>query len=247
MRWRLVDFEYWTAAMNMGIDEAVCEGVGKGTSPPTIRFYGWRPSAVSIGCFQSLAEEVDYHECLKLGIDVVRRRTGGGAVYHDEEGEITYSVIAPEKLMPRDIDAAYREVCGWIIKALDILAVEARFSPVNDIMVGGKKISGSAQTRRGGVFLQHGTLLLDLDAATMFKVLKVSKAKAGKEGVSPRTRVTSLREFGITYREQILVPLRDSFTRDKDWEEGTWSDEELHRASQLADKRYSSQEWTFSR
>ena len=77
------------AFMNMALDEAVSEFVAGGISPPTIRFYTWTPSAVSIGYFQSLHDEVDVSRCMQQGIDIVRRRTGGGAVYHDRAGEIT--------------------------------------------------------------------------------------------------------------------------------------------------------------
>lgn len=248
MRWRFVDFEHWSAAMNMGIDEAVSEGVKKGTSPPTIRFYGWKPSAVSIGCFQSLKVEVDYRNCVRYGVDVVRRRTGGGAVYHDEAGEITYSVICPEELVPLDINAAYRQVCGRIVDAMDLLGVKAMFSPVNDVLVNGKKISGSAQTRRADVFLQHGTLLWNVDRKRMFKLLKVAPEKLeGKEAVRPEDRVTSVREVSHASKEELLKAMKTAFLKGRTWEEGSWRDDEIVRAKALAEQRYSSYEWNFSR
>jgi lipoate---protein ligase len=247
MRWRFVDFEYWSAAMNMGIDEAVSEGVMKGTSPPTIRFYGWKPSAVSIGCFQSLKEEVDYRNCVRYGVDVVRRRTGGGAVYHDEEGEITYSVICPEELMPLDINAAYRQVCGRIVDALDLLGIKAMFSPVNDVLVDGRKISGSAQSRRAEVFLQHGTLLLNVDRKRMFKLLRVAPQKLeGKAAKRPEDRVISLREVSHASRDEVLKAMKTAFLKGRICEEGSWRDDEIVRARALAEQRYSSHEWNFS-
>jgi len=247
MRWRFVDFEYWSAAMNMGIDEAVSEGVMKGTSPPTIRFYGWKPSAVSIGCFQSLKEEVDYRNCVRYGVDVVRRRTGGGAVYHDEEGEITYSVICPEELMPLDINAAYRQVCGRIVDALDLLGIKAIFSPVNDVLVDGRKISGSAQSRRAEVFLQHGTLLLNVDRKRMFKLLRVAPQKLeGKAAKRPEDRVISLREVSHASRDEVLKAMKTAFLKGRICEEGSWRDDEIVRARALAEQRYSSHEWNFS-
>ncbi|MEM0449605.1 MAG: biotin/lipoate A/B protein ligase family protein [Methanomassiliicoccales archaeon] len=248
MRWRFVDFEYWSAAMNMGIDEAVCEGVMKGTSPPTIRLYGWKPSAVSIGAFQSMNQEVDYRTCVLLGIDVVRRRTGGGAVYHDQHGEITYSVICPEELMPLDINAAYREVCGRIVDALAILGVKGVFAPVNDVLVDGRKISGSAQTRRNGVFLQHGTILLSVDRKTMFRVLKVPSQKLeGRKLASPEDRIISLKEVCHASKEEVLNAMKTSFLKGRTWDEGTWRDDELVRAKVLAEQRYASRDWNFSR
>jgi lipoate-protein ligase A len=243
-----VDFEHWSAAMSMGLDEAVSEGVSRGTSPPTVRLYGWRPSAVSIGCFQSIGEEVDYPACLRAGVDVVRRRTGGGAVYHDENGEVTYSVICPEDLMPLDLDASYRDVCGRIVDALGLLGVKAAFAPVNDVLVGGKKISGSAQTRRAGVFLQHGTLLLKLDRGRMFRFLKVREQKLEDKGIiEPGERVVALDEISSASKEEVLTALKTAFLKGRTWEAGSWKDDELTRARQLAEQRYSSREWNFSR
>lgn len=248
MRWRFVDFEYWSAAMNMGIDEAVCEGVKKGTSPPTIRLYGWKPSAVSIGAFQSMNEEVDYRNCVRLGVDVVRRRTGGGAVYHDQQGEVTYSVICPEDLVPVDINAAYREVCGRIVDALALLGVKGVFAPVNDVLVDGKKISGSAQSRRADIFLQHGTLLLSVDRKRMFKLLRVPPQKVqDKRLASPEERITSLREVSHASREEALKAMRAAFLKGRTWDEGSWRDDEIARARVLAEQRYASREWNFSR
>ncbi|MCU0861182.1 MAG: lipoate--protein ligase family protein [Methanomassiliicoccales archaeon] len=248
MRWRFVDFEYWSAAMNMGIDEAVCEGVKKGTSPPTIRLYGWKPSAVSIGAFQSMNEEVDYRNCVRLGVDVVRRRTGGGAVYHDQLGEVTYSVICPEDLVPVDINAAYREVCGRIVDALALLGVKGVFAPVNDVLVDGKKISGSAQSRRADIFLQHGTLLLSVDKKRMFKLLKVPPQKVqDKRLASPEERITSLREVSHASREEALKAMKTAFLKGRTWDEGSWRDDEIARARVLAEQRYASRDWNFSR
>jgi lipoate-protein ligase A len=248
MRWRFVDFESWSAAMNMGIDEAVCEGVNKGTSPPTIRLYGWKPSAVSIGCFQSMNEEVDYRNCVRYGVDVVRRRTGGGAVYHDEKGEITYSVICPEDLVPMDINAAYRDVCGRIVDTLALLGVKANFAPVNDVLVEGKKISGSAQTRRADVFLQHGTLLLSVDRKRMFKLLRVPPQKMeDKKLGKPEDRITSLRDVSHASREEALKAMKTAFLKGRTWDEGSWRDDEVARARVLAEQRYASREWNFSR
>ena len=100
-KWRVIQLQSHNAFMNMAIDEAVSESVAKGQYP-TIRFYKWLPSAVSVGYFQSLKDEVNIQNCKELGIDIIRRRTGGGAVYHSNRGEITYSVIGPTKLFPKN-------------------------------------------------------------------------------------------------------------------------------------------------
>jgi lipoate-protein ligase A len=207
--WRLIPFQVNSAALNMAIDESISEGIAQGSSPPTIRFYGWSPSAVTIGCFQSMDREVDTARCQELGVHFVRRRTGGGAVYHDERGEITYSIIAPEDWMGEDILFSYREICGKIVEALDRLGIPSEFQPINDILVHGKKISGSAQTRRNGVFLQHGTLLYRIDPSTMFSVLRVSPEKNADKALDKvEERVTSVSSHRSISRDRVLEEMR---------------------------------------
>lgn len=244
MKWRLVEMEQHDAAMNMAIDESVSEAVAKGTSLPTIRFYTWRPSAVSIGYFQSLADEVDLEKCREAGVDWVRRRTGGGAVYHDELGEITYSVIAPEGLFPRGILDSYHLICGWVVNALDDIGLEAEFKPINDIIVDGKKVSGNAQTRRGGVLLQHGTILHKVDVRKMFSLLKVGGEKISDKMIaSVEERVTSVEKQCDATREDLYKALKSAFMAGKDFESGRWTEAELARAKVLAGERYKSDAW----
>jgi len=186
------------APTQMAIDEAIAMNRLVEDNPNTIRLYRWRPSAVSIGYFQSLEKEVNLETCRELGVDVIRRITGGGAVFHDYDGEITYSLVAPETdpKMPRDILASYQVICGAIIDGLKKLGVDAEFKPINDIAAGGKKISGNAQTRRHGVVLQHGTVLVDSDIPTMFRVLRVSDAKISDKMIKAvEERVTNVRRY----------------------------------------------------
>ena len=147
---RFIDLETHSAFQNMAIDEAVMQAIRDEIAPPTLRLYRWRPSAVSIGTFQGMKEEVDLDYCKKNGIDYIRRITGGGAVYHDYEGEITYSIILPKdhSLAKQDILESYKLLCGGIVEALNIMNIDAEFKPINDIVASGKKISGNAQTRR---------------------------------------------------------------------------------------------------
>ncbi len=248
MRWRVIPLGVYDAYTNMALDQSIMEGVGRGESPPTIRFYRWRPSAVSIGYFQSLEEEVDLEECSRHGVDWVRRITGGGAVYHDYRGEVTYSVIAPEELFPRDIRESYRLVCGWIIAGLRALGIEGSFHPINDVLVDGKKISGNAQTRRGGVFLQHGTVLYDLNLRRMFTLLKVSKEKLSDKAIKKaEERVTCVRRYSEAGIEELYKALLQGFTEDKDWGLGDLGKEELRHTRELVRRRYSTREWNMWR
>ncbi|PIY60127.1 lipoate--protein ligase family protein [Candidatus Woesearchaeota archaeon CG_4_10_14_0_8_um_filter_47_5] len=174
---RLLPDQESTAAMNMALDEALLESVSAKKSLPTLRFYTWKPCAVSVGYFQSMDEEVNIPFCRKHNIDAVRRMTGGGAVFHDKE--ITYSLIfrEDENLVSKNILASYEKICSGIVVGLRQFGINARFAPLNDILVGTKKISGNAQTRRMGCVLQHGTILLDVDHERMFSALRIPDEK----------------------------------------------------------------------
>ncbi len=245
-RWRVLRYEKAHAAYNMALDEAIAEAVAFRVAGPTMRFYGWEPAAVSIGRFQKLDEVVDLEECERLGVEVVRRSTGGGAVFHDQE--ITYSVICPEDLMPADINAAYQEIGGWIVNALKLIGIEGSFEPINDVLVKGKKISGSAQSRRKGVFMQHGTLIYDLDRVKMFSVLKVPQDKLDSRSISdPAERVTSVREQRKVPWEYVAAGMANAFIMNREWYAGDITTDELARAEVIAKLRYANRDWTFER
>lgn len=209
MKFRYLTTGFHTAAENMAIDDAVLGEVAAGTSLPTLRLYGWKPAAISIGYFQSLDDEVDLVACKKFGVDYVRRITGGGAVFH--EHEITYSIHIPEKLaiVPNGILESYKVICDGVIRGLSKIGVSAIFAPINDLIVmkngAPRKISGNAQTRKKGVILQHGTILLKVNVDKMFSLLKVPDEKLkGKLIDDVKQRVTSLSDFvgrDVTYEE----------------------------------------------
>ncbi len=241
---RLIPYRHFDAYTNMALDETIMESVRAGRSAPTVRLYGWTPSAISIGYFQGLHYEVNLAACRAAGVDVVRRLTGGGAVYHDTAGEVTYSLIAPERLYPRDILASYRIICGHVVEALRELGLEAEFQPINDIAVGGRKISGNAQTRRGGVLLQHGTVLYRVDVETMFSLLTVSEVKVSDKVIqSVKKRVTSLAEYTPAPREALIAALERAFSRGQAVERGDYTPAELARAAELAETKYRTEAW----
>ena len=215
--WRLLKFETNNAYINMAIDEAILNARIKGLVPNTLRFYRWNPSAVSIGKFQNIGNEVHLENCLKHGVDVVRRITGGGTVYHDAEGEITYSVVADKaSLNAEDITEVYARIYAGIVEALKILGLKADFNEGNpracpNLTVNGKKISGSAQCHKSSVVLQHGTLLVDVDLEKMFTFLKVPWAKTCMEVVCiARNKITSIkaelgRDVSLETVQQALI------------------------------------------
>jgi lipoate-protein ligase A len=196
--WRLLSLEINNAFMNMAIDEAILIARIAGRVPNTLRLYRWQPSAVSIGKNQNPDGEVYLDSCKQLGVDIVRRVSGGGAVYHDYEGEVTYSINAKiETLGASDITVGYAKVYEAIKDALRILGITADFSTGDakncpNMTVGGKKISGSSQIITRGVVLQHGTLLRSVDLPKMFQVLRLKNASCTQAADIGRRKITSI-------------------------------------------------------
>ncbi|NHJ14320.1 MAG: lipoate--protein ligase family protein [Candidatus Thorarchaeota archaeon] len=251
---RFIDLEEHTAYENMAIDEAIMLSMKDGKVPPTLRLYRWNPSAVSIGTFQGLRDEVDVDFCRKHGIDFIRRITGGGAVYHDYHGEITYSIILPKghHLVPEDIIESYGILCEGIILGLESLGIEAEFKPINDIVVHGTKVSGNAQTRRLGCVLQHGTTLLNLDARLMFAILKVPEEKISDKMIEDvKDRVTSISDIAgrAVSISELQAALIHGFSRalDINLRPGTLTEGEEKDASRLAREKYATEKWNFKR
>lgn len=247
---RLIDTGYKDAFTNMAVDEAIMTMVSKGKVKPTLRFFGWKPSAISIGYFQSLDKEVDLEKCRELGVDYVRRITGGGAVFHD--AEITYSFHIPEKDVPKDIMESYDLICGAIIKGLQSIGIDARYAPLNDIVVNKKKISGNAQTRRMGVCLQHGTILIDVDVEKMFSILKVPDEKIKDKMIANvKERVTSInKETGMkTEYNDLAIALRKGFEEQFKikFSEEKLTDEEIELAEFIKKEKFGTREWNHKR
>ncbi len=246
--WRILPFETRDAYANMAVDEGVSEAVAAGESAPTLRLYRWKPSAVSVGYFQSLRDEVDVEACKDADVDYVRRRTGGGAVYHDYEGEVTYSVIAPLDEYPDDLTESYREICGRVQEALGSLGIESEFAPVNDIVADGRKVSGNAQTRRKGVLLQHGTVLQRVEPEKMFTYLRPDVDKVSDKVVeNVHERVTSVEELVGASMDETREALRNAFTEGRETYEGELSERELERVEELVEDRYVSDDWNLMR
>src|SRR5271157_1749194 len=167
--WRLLPLETNNAFMNMAVDEAILEARVAGEVPNTLRFYRWKPSCVSVGKNQNPEGEIYLDACRQLGVDVVRRISGGGTVYHDYEGEVTYGVVAKTSdLGTADITTVYAKIYEAMQAAFGFLGIAADFSSGDarncpNMTVKGKKISGSSQAITRGVVLQHGTVLRSVD------------------------------------------------------------------------------------
>ncbi len=254
--WRVLKLETCDAHTNMAIDEAILTARTKNLIPNTIRFYCWKPSAISIGKFQNIENEAHLDNCTKYGVDIVRRITGGGAVYHDAEGEITYSIVASKRdLKTEDIAHVYRKIYSGIAEALEILGIDTDFSGGNaktcpNLTVKGKKISGSAQSHKRGVVLQHGTLLIDVDLKKMFTFLRVPWAKTCVEIVNvAKQKITSIHKEieKACSKKDVEQALIQSFQRALKIElvNGELTPYESELAERLYREKYSTTEWNF--
>jgi lipoate-protein ligase A len=251
--WRFLDMRVADAYTNMAVDEALSYAMGEGKAPNTLRFYRWNPSAVTLGYFQSVEDEVDLEACKKFGIDVNRRISGGGAVLNSSYGEITYSIVAPEDdpRISTDVTESYRYLCHGIVEGLALLGIEAQFKPINDIIVGSRKISGNAQIRRYGAVLHHGTILVDFNAREMFSVLKISEEKISDKMIEQaEERVTTIRrELGreVSF-EEVRAAMEDGFGKALGVTllPGELSEYERELVEKFREK-YASREWIFRR
>ena len=251
-KWRLLETKDETAFTNMAIDRAVLVTSSKGLVPPTVWFFSWKPSAISIGYFQSLEEEVDLDMCKKLGVDYIRRITGGGSVFH--ESELTYSIVIPESHLqiPKNIIASYARICGALIIGLKQLGIKSKYVPINDIIIDGKKISGNAQTRKMRTVLQHGTILIDVDIEKMFSLLKVPDEKIKDKFIANvKDRVTSIRHVlgeEITFYD-VAEAMKKGFEEEFNVElvEGSLTPEELELTRKFEEECFSTKEWNHRR
>jgi lipoate-protein ligase A len=194
--WRLLDTPPMSAARNMALDQVVLRARSEDRVPNTLRFMQVRPRAVLVGFHQSVEQEVRLEYCKRNGIEINRRITGGGALFFDES-QIGWEIYASRDTpgIPRKVEALYRKMCEGAVFGLERLGIKARFRPKNDIEVGRRKISGTGGTFEGDAFLFQGTLLVDFDAGTMLRALRIPIEKLkDKEVRAVKRRVTWLSE-----------------------------------------------------
>ena len=254
--WRYLSLQTNNAAMNMAIDEAILTARVAEKVPNTLRFYRWSPSTVSIGRNQTPENEVYLDACKQQGIDVVRRCSGGGTVYHDFEGEVTYSVNAKTAdFGTGDITVVYFKIYEAITDALRILGVPADFSSGDakncpNLTVKGKKISGSSQNITRGVVLQHGTILRSVDIDKMFTLLKLKNASCTQAADIAKRKITSIQnELGhAVMPETVANALSQGFKAilKIQLQEGELTPFELELAQKLYKEKYATKEWNFS-
>ncbi|MFX1315075.1 MAG: biotin/lipoate A/B protein ligase family protein [Promethearchaeota archaeon] len=251
--WRFLPLEIKDGLWNMALDEAILKAVIERKSPNTLRFYRWNPSTASIGRNQSLSAEIDMKFTEEKGFNVVRRITGGGAVFHDKDGEITYSIVCPikflEGLNANKIIDQFEIITQGITVGLNIYGLMAEKGVIHcpALFYNGKKFSGNAQVRKKGYILQHGTILLEINPDLMYSVLKapynLSKSKMVQ---SVYAKCVGIKNYMNNYDEsEFLMALKLGFekTLKINLKERNLSNYELELAEELAKKKYSNEKW----
>jgi lipoyl(octanoyl) transferase len=273
--WRFIDSGNCSPSYNMALDEALLDWHSEGKIPPTIRFYGWDPATLSVGYFQKVEKEINLDAVKEHGLGFVRRPTGGRGVLH--EHELTYSVIVSEEHpeMPKTVTEAYRVISEGILKGFQGLGLEAYFAVPRtaeereglknprsavcfdapswyELVVEGRKVAGSAQTRQKGVILQHGSILLDLDEDKLFSLFNYPSDRV-KERMQRAFKSKAVAMNEISTQTVTMDMAKEAFK--KGFEEGLnihlepyeLSDEETQYVVGLAESRYESDDWNFKR
>ncbi|MBD7935888.1 MULTISPECIES: lipoate--protein ligase family protein [Cytobacillus] len=273
--WRFIHSGMGSPSFNMALDEALLDWNSEGKIPPVIRFYGWNPATLSIGYFQKVDKEINLEAVKENGLGFVRRPTGGRGVLH--EHELTYSVIVPEEhpQMPKTVTEAYRVISEGVLRGFQQLGLEAYFAVPRskeekemlknprssvcfdapswyELVVEGRKVAGSAQTRQKGVILQHGSILLDLDEDKLFSLFNYSsdrvRERMQRAFSSKAVAINELTDRTITYGDAV-VAFKKGFEEGLDiiLEPYELNAEEMAYVEKLAKERYENDEWTFKR
>lgn len=267
--WYFLDSGSGTPAYNMALDEALLNWHSEGKIPPTLRFYTWNPSALSLGYFQKMSKiNLDGVRRHRLGL--IRRLTGGRAVLHD--GELTYSVVVSEAHpnMPKSVTEAYRVISEGVLQGFRELGLNADFAVPDpkmnqtqsavcfdepswyELVVDGRKAAGSAQTRQKGVILQHGAIPLDTDEDKLFDLFVYPNREArdrAQQGFSSKAAaINRLRDQPVTVDDSKRA-FQTGFEQGLDMEliPFSLSEEQQAEVWGIAEERYSNDDWTFAR
>ncbi len=256
--WRLIKDDPRDGPTQMALEE-VAARTALEDDLRTVRVYSWEPSTLSMGYRQD-AETVDWEWCDRNGVDVTRRQTGGGGIYHDSVADISYTIVAPAEEVPGDLMDCYALFCEPILEAFSRMGVDATFAsterdaiyqpscylrdihPAHDIVADGAKISGNAQYRQRDVVIQHGSISYDLEPERHVGVFDTDL-----EAATFTDRVTSIREQAGIDREEAVETLAESLGDWCDAEEGAWRDDELEAAEDLAARKFGSDAWVRDR
>lgn len=236
--WRIVPETPLSPGVNVALDDVL--------APPTVRFWKWTHPALIIGRSQSLANEIDVVAARDLGLTLVRRSTGGGTMFIEPEGAITYSLLLPDAaLAGMSIRQSY-EVCdSWVVAALHELGICCHYVPINDIACEEGKIAGAAQARRRGMVVHHATLAYSMDTAAIQRVLRLGQPSLSQRGVRSAEKVVAplVRQTALP-RDAIVEHLLNHFQGRFGGSVQPLSNDELTAAEELASTKYATEAWT---
>ena len=234
-------------ALHAALDQVLTEELAAGRRGPTLRFWEWVEPAVIIGSFQSLRNEVDLEAAQRYGITVVRRISGGGAMFMEAGNCITFSLVVPGSLVDgMTFEESYAFLNQWVLGALADVGVQASLTGLNDISSPSGKLAGSAQKRVvGGAVLHHVTMSYDIDADKMLQVLRIGREKLSDKGTtSANKRVDPVRSQTQLPREQVIEAFAAHFRSRYATVDGELSADELARAGELMDSKFTDPTWT---
>lgn len=237
-----------SAAMHVALDDVLAQSVAKGVRGPTLRFWDWDDSVVVIGYFQSVKNEVDMVAAQKADVQVVRRVTGGGAMFMEPGNCITYSLTVPTSMVDgMSIEQSYQFLDAWVLAALAEVGIQAQYKPLNDIASAQGKIGGAAQKRFGtGVLVHHATLAYDIDADKMLQVLRIGREKLSDKGISSAgKRVDPMRSQTGLSRAAIIEAFISHFARTYQAQMGDYLPEELVSAKALVRDKLLTDAWLY--
>ncbi|MDQ4489545.1 biotin/lipoate A/B protein ligase family protein [Sinomonas sp. ASV486] len=244
--WEIIPPSTLTITENVALDEVLTREVGEGRRNPTLRLWEWDERSVVIGSFQSYRNEVDPDGVAKHGVTVVRRISGGGAMFMEAGNCITYSLYLPSSLVDGlSFADSYPFLDAWVMEALAKIGVKAFYKPLNDIATDAGKIGGAAQKRlvTGGM-LHHVTMSYDIDAAKMTEVLRIGREKISDKGIaSAQKRVDPLKRQTGMSREDIFEAMMATFEGRYSARRATLSEASLADARALAERKFATREW----
>jgi lipoate---protein ligase len=246
--WQLVHGTAFPPVMQMALDQVLTEEVGAGRRKPTLRIWEWNTPAVVIGSFQSVKNEVDPGNAARYGFDIVRRISGGGAMFMEAGSVITYSIYAPTDLVHgMSFADSYAFLDEWVIVALKSLGIEASYQPLNDITSPTGKIGGAAQKRLGtGALVHHVTMSYDMDGDKMVEVLRIGREKMSDKGTkSANKRVDPLRSQTGLSRTEIIDRMEQTFAKLNGLTEGALTPDEIAKAEALVANKFGTDEWLY--
>ncbi|MEZ2391602.1 biotin/lipoate A/B protein ligase family protein [bacterium RCC_150] len=245
-QWEVIPPSVLPTRLNVALDEVLTEQVGAGLRNPILRFWDWEEPSVVIGSFQSYRNEVDPVGVERHGITVVRRISGGGAMFMEAGNCITYSLYVPQTLVDGISFAdSYAFLDAWVMAALEKLGITAFYVPLNDIATEQGKIGGAAQKRlANGGMLHHVTMSYDIDTDKMVEVLRIGKEKLSDKGTrSAKKRVDPLRRQTGLARTGIIKALQDVFVERYGAVETRITDAELAMARRRVESKFGTAEW----